>query len=82
VINLRSRVEEVTGDVILMELDKSNGGTPSAEALSDRTDLYWNGVTYTDVPIWDRTRLRDGDRINGPAIITEVLATSELVPFF
>ncbi|KAJ7274998.1 Hydantoinase/oxoprolinase-domain-containing protein [Mycena rebaudengoi] len=74
VINLRSRVEEVTGDVILMELDKSNGGTPSAEALSDRTDLYWNGVTYTDVPYLG------SHSINGPAIITEMDSNSVIMP--
>ncbi|KAJ7145303.1 hypothetical protein C8R43DRAFT_1237466 [Mycena crocata] len=33
--------------------------------------MYWNGITYTEVPIWERTGLRNGDNIPGPAIITE-----------
>jgi 5-oxoprolinase (ATP-hydrolysing) len=73
VINLRSRAEEISEDVILKDLAMSEEGIPSQAALIDRTGMYWNGVTYSQVPIWERTRLRDGDKIAGPAIITEVL---------
>jgi 5-oxoprolinase (ATP-hydrolysing) len=73
IINLRSRAEEISEDVILKDLSKSDkGGIPCNEALSGRTEIYWNGVTYTEVPIWERISLRDGDNITGPAIITEV----------
>ncbi|KAJ6631083.1 Hydantoinase/oxoprolinase-domain-containing protein [Mycena sp. CBHHK59/15] len=80
VINLRTRAEEVAEDIILEDLAKSDGGMPFTEALSDTTEMYWNGVGYKDVPIWDRTRLRDGDRIAGPAIITEMDSNSVIMP--
>lgn len=72
IINLRSRAEEILEDIILKNLGKSDGGVPTHRALTSRTEAYWNGNTYPNVPIWERTLLRDGDAITGPAIITEV----------
>ncbi|KAJ7755337.1 Hydantoinase/oxoprolinase-domain-containing protein [Mycena maculata] len=80
VVNLRSRAEEVSADVILKALSKSNEGTPCGEALTGRTEIYWNGSTYAEVPIWERTRLRDGDAIAGPAIITEMDSNTIVMP--
>ncbi|KAF7349308.1 hypothetical protein MSAN_01720300 [Mycena sanguinolenta] len=81
IINLRSRVEEVSEEIILKDLAKSDeGGIPSAEALTGRTQIYWNGTTYTEVPIWERTALRDGDHIAGPAIITEMDSNTIVMP--
>ena len=75
-INLRSRAEEVLEDIILTDLAQSDGGIPRAEAVVGRTEIYWNGNSYTGVPIWERSALRDGDQIAGPAIITEVILPS------
>ncbi|KAJ7336259.1 Hydantoinase/oxoprolinase-domain-containing protein [Mycena albidolilacea] len=81
VINLRSRAEEVSEDVILKELTKSEtDGVPCSDALTGRTQIYWNGTTYTEVPIWERTGLRDGDHIAGPAIITEMDSNTIVMP--
>ncbi|KAJ7432905.1 Hydantoinase/oxoprolinase-domain-containing protein [Mycena galericulata] len=80
VINLRSRAEEISEKVILKDLSKSDGGIPCNEALTGRTEIYWNGDTYTKVPIWERTRLRDGDTIAGPAIITEMDSNTIVMP--
>ncbi|KAF7350406.1 hypothetical protein MVEN_01345400 [Mycena venus] len=81
IINLRSRVEEVSEDVILKELPKAEkDGIPFSEALIGRTEIYWNGTTYTDVPIWERTGLRNGDHIAGPAIITEMDSNTIVMP--
>ncbi|KAJ7695422.1 Hydantoinase/oxoprolinase-domain-containing protein [Mycena rosella] len=80
VINLRSRAEEISQDVILKNLSKSEEGVPSQDALTGKTDMYWNGVTYSDVPIWERTHLRDGDKIAGPAIITEMDSNTIVMP--
>ncbi|KAF8189804.1 Hydantoinase/oxoprolinase-domain-containing protein [Mycena galopus ATCC 62051] len=81
IINLRSRVEEISEAVILKDLAKSDkDGIPCSEALIDRTQIYWNGATYTEVPIWERTALRDGDRIAGPAIITEMDSNTIVMP--
>ncbi|KAJ7237290.1 Hydantoinase/oxoprolinase-domain-containing protein [Mycena haematopus] len=81
IVNLRSRVEEVSEEVILKDLAKSDpDGIPSSKALTGRTQIYWNGMTYTEVPIWDRTGLRDGDHITGPAIITEMDSNTIVMP--
>ncbi|KAJ7637185.1 Hydantoinase/oxoprolinase-domain-containing protein [Roridomyces roridus] len=80
VINLRSRVEEISEDVILKNLAKSDGGAPCNEALTSKTEVYWNGNTYPDVPIWERTLLKDGDTIDGPAIITEMDSNTIVMP--
>ncbi|KAJ7770468.1 Hydantoinase/oxoprolinase-domain-containing protein [Mycena metata] len=81
IINLRSRAEEASEDVILKELAKSDdGGVPSIEALTGKTQIYWNGAMYNEVPIWDRAGLRDGDKISGPAIITEMDSNTIVMP--
>ncbi|KAJ6571691.1 Hydantoinase/oxoprolinase-domain-containing protein [Mycena capillaripes] len=81
IINLRSRAEEVSEDVILKHLAKSDtDGVPRNEALTGRTEIYWNGVVYKEVPIWERTGLRDGDNITGPAIITEMDSNTIVMP--
>ncbi|KAJ7243203.1 Hydantoinase/oxoprolinase-domain-containing protein, partial [Mycena haematopus] len=81
IVNLRSRVEEVSEEVILKDLAKSDpDGIPCSKALTGRTQIYWNGMTYTEVPIWDRTGLRDGDHIAGPAIVTEMDSNTIVMP--
>lgn len=80
IINLRSRAEEVSPGVILKQLSRSENGLPSPDALSAGTEMYWNGVTYNDVPIWERTRLKDGDKLAGPAIITEMDSNTIIMP--
>ncbi|KAJ7207148.1 Hydantoinase/oxoprolinase-domain-containing protein [Mycena pura] len=79
-INLRSRAEEVLEDIILTDLAQSDGGIPRAEAVVGRTEIYWNGNSYTGVPIWERSALRDGDQIAGPAIITEMDSNTIVMP--
>ncbi|KAK7046636.1 Hydantoinase/oxoprolinase-domain-containing protein [Favolaschia claudopus] len=81
IINLRSRVEEISDDVILVDLVKSeNEVNPSSNALAERTQIYWNGDVYYDVPVWERNELRSGDRIVGPAIITEMDSNTLVMP--
>ncbi|KAF7323952.1 hypothetical protein MKEN_00616700 [Mycena kentingensis (nom. inval.)] len=82
VINLRSRAEEVGGEVILQNLPKSSNesGDPSPDARAGTTEFYWNAATYTGVAIWERTKLKDGDEIRGPAIITEMDSNTLIMP--
>ncbi|KAJ7487787.1 Hydantoinase/oxoprolinase-domain-containing protein [Mycena latifolia] len=61
VINLRSRAEEISAEVILKDLSKSEEGLPCPEALTGRTDI-------------------DGDKIAGPAIITEMDSNTIVMP--
>ncbi|KIJ53509.1 hypothetical protein M422DRAFT_241749 [Sphaerobolus stellatus SS14] len=71
-INLRAIAEEKSRDVKVQMLGKSLDGKPLPEAIQSRTRMYWNGKTYTDVPVYNRSLLLSGDQIQGPAIITEM----------
>ncbi|MFI0354973.1 hydantoinase/oxoprolinase family protein [Actinomadura sp. 9N407] len=53
-------------------------GDPSA-AVAGTTRLYVDGAE-TDAKVYDRTRLRAGDVIAGPAIVTEMDSTTLVLP--
>jgi len=45
----------------------------------DRITLYSSGTAH-DAPVFDRTHLRAGDRIAGPALVREAIATTVVEP--
>ncbi|KAF7289919.1 hypothetical protein MIND_01366800 [Mycena indigotica] len=81
VINLRGRAEEVTEEIILPQLERgSSDGQPDSKAFVGTTNIYWNGKFYVDAPILERSKLKDGNKISGPAIITEMDSSSIVMP--
>ncbi|MGH7109376.1 MAG: hydantoinase/oxoprolinase family protein [Stellaceae bacterium] len=55
------------------------GGNPAAAIVGRQRIALADGAT-DDAPIYDRTRLGAGDRIAGPAILTQLDATTLLLP--
>jgi N-methylhydantoinase A len=55
------------------------GGAPPAEALTERTRVYV-ASEWLEAAIYDRTKLASGNRIAGPAIVTQMDATTLILP--
>ena len=60
-----------TGETVKLDPDTS-GTTPS------QTTQMWSGNARHDVPVVDRTQMRKGDVVQGPAILTEPTGTNIL----
>ncbi|MBO0736739.1 MAG: hydantoinase/oxoprolinase family protein [Alphaproteobacteria bacterium] len=58
--------------------DLPPGGNPGAAIVGHQA--IWFAEDRVDAPIYDRARLGAGDRIGGPAIITQLDATTLLLP--
>jgi N-methylhydantoinase A len=50
-------------------------------AVSDEHQIYFDGK-FLSTPIYDRAKLRPGNRMGGPAIITEMDSTTVILPGF
>ncbi|MDE2133384.1 MAG: hydantoinase B/oxoprolinase family protein [Alphaproteobacteria bacterium] len=76
-------VESVTaeivrhGEAVSAPVRPPSDGTPPVPI--DRVSL-WSGGRAHDVPVHDRDALRAGDRIGGPAIVREAIATTVVEP--
>jgi N-methylhydantoinase A len=77
VVNIRARF---TGRTPKLALPKLRPGTPNpAEALVSKAEVLFHGRRKLTA-IYDRSRLLAGNRILGPAIVTEYSATSLIPP--
>lgn len=54
-------------------------GPDAAHAQTDEHRIYFDG-DFLPTPIYDRARLRPGNRIAGPAIVTEMDSTTVVLP--
>ena len=77
-VNLRAIVEEIEGDVQTAELPE--GGPDASAALSGTSDTFWYEGKNHPARIYDRVRLTRGNRIEGPAIVAEMDATTVILP--
>ena len=57
----------------------ASGGTDAANAIVDETSIYADGADHV-AEIVDRARLVAGNRIEGPAIVTEMDSTTLILP--
>lgn len=73
IVNLRAVALGAAPQLPAAELPKGNGD-PSAAKIRDHT-LWMDGREQAAV-IYDRAKLRQGDRIAGPAIVTEMDSTT------
>jgi len=77
VVNIRARFTGRTPKPTLPRLSPG-GPNPAAALVSKSTVLFHGRQRLT--PIYDRSRLRAGNRISGPAIVTEYSATTLIPP--
>ncbi|WP_121743255.1 hydantoinase/oxoprolinase family protein [Natronorubrum halophilum] len=63
---------------VTIEEQELTDADPSAAEIDDN-DVYFSGDTY-ETPIYDRTKLRPGNEIDGPAIVTDDDSTVVLQP--
>ena len=73
IVNLRAVALGKTLDLPAAELPKGNGD-PSAAKMRDHT--LWMDGREQAAAIYDREKLRQGDRIQGPAIVVEMDSTT------
>ena len=55
------------------------GRQPEARALRERREVF-DGVRFTDTPVYGRTLLRPGDAFAGPAVVEQYDATTYVAP--
>ena len=77
-VNLRAIVEEIEQEVQTAELPE--GGPDATAALSGTSDTFWYEGKNHPARIYDRVRLTRGNRIEGPAIVAEMDATTVILP--
>jgi N-methylhydantoinase A len=73
IVNLRAVAQGQAPALPAAELSKGDGN-PAAAKIRDHT--VWIGGEERPAVIYDRARLRQGDVIEGPAIITEMDSTT------
>ena len=73
IVNLRAVALGEALEIDAAELDKGDGN-PDGAKLREHT--LWMGGKQREAAIYDRARLRQGDTIPGPAIITEMDSTT------
>ncbi len=73
IVNLRAVAQGAALELPAAQLEKGDGD-PSAAKIRDHT-LWMEGEEHAAV-IYDRSKLRQGDTIPGPAIITEMDSTT------
>jgi N-methylhydantoinase A len=79
IVNLRAVALGKGASLALPEADM-DGPSPS-HALSDEHRIYFAGE-FLSTPIYDRSKLRPGNRLPGPAIVTEMDSTTVILPHF
>jgi N-methylhydantoinase A len=79
IVNLRAVALGKGASLTLPEAE-SDGPTPK-RALSDEHKIYFDG-NFLSTPIYDRTKLRPGNCMTGPAIVTEMDSTTVILPNF
>jgi N-methylhydantoinase A len=52
---------------------------PEPRAILERRDVY-DGASFVDTPVYDRSLLRPGDALAGPAVIEQYDATTYVAP--
>jgi N-methylhydantoinase A len=79
IVNLRAVALGKGASLTLPEAEL-DGPSPS-QALSDEHRIYFDGK-FLSTPIYDRAKLRPGNRLPGPAIVTEMDSTTVVLPNF
>jgi N-methylhydantoinase A len=79
IVNLRAVALGKSASLTLPEGDFD--GVSSKHALSDEHTIYFDGK-FLSTPIYDRSKLRPGNRMPGPAIVTEMDSTTVILPNF
>ena len=79
IVNLRAVALGKGAALKLAEADLDN--TAAAHAQVDERRVYFDGK-FLATPIYDRTKLRPGNRMVGPAIATEMDSTTVVLPNF
>ncbi len=77
VVNVRAIVQGVSSTPPPPELP--TGGPDPSDALAARTSIWFRGARH-EAGIYDRTRLAAGNRVPGPAIVTEMDSTTLIHP--
>lgn len=80
-VNCRARIEEVSDGIPVATVPMGNG-KPAPEALKQLTSMYVAGKQYPEAPVWERSLLRTGDKLEGPAIISEMDSNTLVMPGF
>jgi N-methylhydantoinase A len=62
-----------------MDLAEVDGGPPADTAIEREEDVYFDG-DWRRTPIYERTRLRVGQVIEGPAVVVQLDATAVIEP--
>ena len=73
----------VTGLMPKPTLDRIVPGAaePDAAALSERRPVYFTlERRFVETPVFDRTKLKSGNRISGPALVEEYASTTVVLP--
>src|SRR5690348_1235932 len=77
IVNIRARAIGVTPRPALPKIQR--GAMDSGAALIGNRSVYFDGRKLP-TRIYDRARLRAGNRLRGPAVVTEYSATTVLLP--
>ncbi|MEM7704889.1 MAG: hydantoinase/oxoprolinase family protein [Pseudomonadota bacterium] len=77
VVNLRAVVQGKSAEVKAMTLDE--GGTDPSDAVIGKETIHVEG-TDQEANIYDRSKLKAGNQIAGPAIVMEMDSTTLILP--
>ncbi len=79
-VNLRIVVLEITPEFAVRKVEATKISEPAAEAVSGKTKFVYQSCVHEDTPIWDRSMLKCGHVVKGPAIISEMDSNTVILP--
>jgi len=79
-VNLRIIVLEITPEFAVKKVETSKTSDPPVETISGRTKFVYEGHFHEDTPIWDRSQLKCGHVVKGPAVISEMDSNTVILP--
>ncbi|GAA1738318.1 hydantoinase/oxoprolinase family protein [Luedemannella helvata] len=77
IVNIRA--VGTSGDVKIKPVEIEHGGPDAQRAVMGRQQVYVNGA-WQEALLYDRTALRAGNELPGPAIVVEMDSTSLILP--
>ena len=79
IVNLRAVALGKGASLTLTQADLD--GASASHAQTDEHRIYFDG-DFLPTPIYDRAKLRPGNQLTGPAIVTEMDSTTVVLPNF
>ena len=80
IVNLRVITEESKTELPVKQLAQAKSPDPPDSMILSRANMVFNGKTYKNCPLWERSGLLGGHVLHGPCVISEMDSNTVIHP--